>query len=226
MKNANRNSIAVGWLKLMIYLLMSVGFVSAMAMVANNTGHKSSNEKNLQAVHDEIMNAADKRSVADKKTEQESKEAFLAAYKVLMHPRCMNCHPSGDVPLVGDDSRLHPQGVKRGPNGKGLYALKCANCHQEENIPGKHMPPGNERWKLPSAKQKMIFQGKTPAELATHFKDSKYSGFKNFKEDLIDHVAYDPLVKNSWTYGTPPPLTHAEFVAKIKEWIDKGAVIP
>lgn len=225
MKNANRNPIAIGWLKLTTYLVMSVGFVSAMAMVGNNNLKKRMG-KNMQAVHDELIKATDKKITAGNKQEQESKEAFLAAYKVLMHPRCMNCHPKGDVPLVGDDSHLHPQGVKRGPNGKGLYALKCANCHQEENIPGAHMPPGNERWKLPSSNQKMVFQGKTPTELATHFKDSKYTGFKNFKEDLMDHVSFDPLVKNSWTYGTPPPLTHAEFVAKIKEWIDKGAVIP
>ena len=27
-----------------------------------------------------------------------SREAFLAAYPVFMHPRCMNCHPAGDLP--------------------------------------------------------------------------------------------------------------------------------
>ena len=48
-----------------------------------------------------------------------ARAAFLAAYKVLMHPRCMNCHPSGDVPLQGDDSHLHVQNVKRGEDGKG-----------------------------------------------------------------------------------------------------------
>src|SRR5882724_8663856 len=63
----------------------------------------------------------------------ESVTAFMKVYKVLMSPCCMNCHPAGDVPLQGDDSHLHPQGVKRGPEGKGLYALKCYNCHQAEN---------------------------------------------------------------------------------------------
>jgi len=212
------------WLKFSIYIVLSAGFVSAIAM--NNRKQKNSGEKNPPAVNYASVNDADKKTGADKKREEESKNAFLDAYRVFMHPRCMNCHPSGDVPLVGDDSHLHPQGVKRGPNGKGLYALKCANCHQEENIPGEHMPPGNERWKLPSAKQKMIFQGKTPTQLAMHFKDKKFSGFNNFKEDLLHHVQFDPLVLNGWTYGTRPPLSHAEFVAKIKEWIDKGAVIP
>jgi len=213
MKNTNRN-----WLKLSIYLVLSAGFVSAMAM--KDRKQKSSDEKNKPAIN------VNKINVADKKREEESKAAFLEAYRVFMNPRCMNCHPSGDVPLVGDDSQLHPQGVKRGPYGKGLYGLKCSNCHQDEHVPGEHMPPGNDRWKLPSAKQKLVFQGKTPTQLAMHFKDNKFTGFKNFREDLVQHVEFDPLVLNAWTYGTRPPLTHAEFVAKIKEWIDKGAVIP
>src|SRR5262245_7994722 len=56
---------------------------------------------------------------AVQKDDAGAREAFLAAYKVFMHPRCMNCHPTGDVPLQGDDSRLHIQNVKRGPDGKG-----------------------------------------------------------------------------------------------------------
>ncbi|HTD41348.1 MAG TPA: hypothetical protein VK671_12055, partial [Mucilaginibacter sp.] len=31
-----------------------------------------------------------------------SVKAFMSVYKVLMSPRCMNCHPAGDVPLQGD----------------------------------------------------------------------------------------------------------------------------
>src|ERR687883_476581 len=54
-----------------------------------------------------------------------ARAAFLDVYKVLMHPRCLNCHPPGDVPLQGDDSHLHIQNVKRGEDGKGKYALKC-----------------------------------------------------------------------------------------------------
>jgi len=219
MKNTNRNR-----LKLTIYLVLSAGFVSAMAMSISNN-NKPSNAT-VATGNGKTDGDNGERTKTENTREAESKAAFLEAYRVFMHPRCMNCHPSGDVPLVGDDSHLHEQGVKRGPNGKGLYALKCANCHQEKTIPGEHMPPGNERWKLPSAKQKLIFQGKTPAQLALHFKDNKYTGFQDFKEDLLHHVEFDPLVKNSWTYWTPPPLTHAAFVAKVREWIEKGAAIP
>src|SRR5262249_6394673 len=104
------------------------------------------------------VGAAGKRYVAA------ARAAFLEAYKVFMHPRCLNCHPVGDVPLQGDNSHAHMQNVKRGPDGKGLYALKCSNCHQDHNLPGANMPPGNPVWRLPPASMRMVFQGKTPGE--------------------------------------------------------------
>src|SRR5205809_6257502 len=91
-----------------------------------------------------------------------AREAFRSAYSVLMHPRCMNCHPAGDAPLQGDDSHVHTQNVQRGADGKGLYALKCANCHQDKTPRGEHTPPGNPNWRLPSADMPLVFEGKTP----------------------------------------------------------------
>ena len=40
--------------------------------------------------------------------------AFADIARVLRHPRCLNCHPSGDVPHVGDDRRPHAMNVVRG----------------------------------------------------------------------------------------------------------------
>ncbi|AGA30130.1 hypothetical protein [Singulisphaera acidiphila] len=157
-----------------------------------------------------------------------SREAFLEAYKVLMHPRCMNCHPAGDIPLQGDDSHLHAQNVKRGPDGKGLYALKCANCHQESNLPGENMPPGNPHWQLPPPEMPLVFQGKSPGELARQLKDPKTNGNKTL-EQLLHHVSEDKLVLGGWEPGdgrTKPPLSHAQFVKKMREWVENGAVVP
>jgi mono/diheme cytochrome c family protein len=162
------------------------------------------------------------------KDDAAARAAFLEVYKVLMHPRCMNCHPAGDVPLQGDDSRLHIQNIKRGPDGKGLYALKCANCHQETNLPGENMPPGNPNWHLPPAKMPMVFQGKTPGELARQLKDPKQNGGKTLAQ-LLHHVTEDKLVLWGWDPGddrTKPPLSHAEFARKFREWIDNGAAAP
>jgi hypothetical protein len=168
------------------------------------------------------------RPAAEQNDADTGRAAFLAAYKVFMHPRCMNCHPSGDVPLQGDDSRLHIQNVKRGPDGKGLYALKCANCHQLTNLPGENLPPGNPNWHLPPAKMRMVFQGKTPAELARLLKDPKQNGGRTLAQ-LLRHVSEDKLVLWGWDPGagrTKPPLSHADFARKMRAWIDNGAPIP
>jgi hypothetical protein len=156
-----------------------------------------------------------------------SQNAFMQIYKVLMSPRCMNCHPSGDIPLNGDDNHLHPQGVKRGTDGKGVYAMKCSNCHQTQNTPGLNMPPGAEDWHLPPADMRMVFQGRSAPELAAKLKDTKQNGGKS-PHDLIEHMKTD-LVKWGWRPGegrSIPPLSYAEFVKLWNQWINSGAVVP
>jgi cytochrome c5 len=156
-----------------------------------------------------------------------SVKAFMDVYRVLMSPRCMNCHPSGDVPLQGDDSHLHTMLPKRGKEGKGLYAMKCSNCHQPTNIPGLHKPPGNPNWHLPPADMKMVFQGRTPYQLAKQLMNPKTNGNKTIAQ-LIAH-ADDGLVKAGWNMGegrTLPPLSHAEFKKAWLTWINNGAYAP
>ena len=157
----------------------------------------------------------------------ESVKAFMQVYKVLMSPRCMNCHPSGDIPLQGDDSHLHAMFPKRGKEGKGVYAMKCSNCHQPTNTAGLNTPPGNPNWHLPPADMKMVFQGKTAHQLAKQIMDPKQNGHKN-KEQLIEH-ADDGLVLAAWNPGegrTLPPMSHAEFKKAWITWIEKGAYAP
>ncbi len=160
--------------------------------------------------------------------EAESRAAFLAAYPVFMHPRCMNCHPKGDQPLQGEDSHIHLQNVQRGPDGKGLFAMKCANCHQLKNLPGENMPPGHPEWHLPAANTRMVFEGKTPAELARQLKDPKQNGGKTL-DQILRHVAEDSLVATAWNPAagrTKPPMTQEEAGRKLREWVEKGAAIP
>src|SRR5262247_4222348 len=53
---------------------------------------------------------------------------FLEAYKVFMHPRCVNCHPAGNAPLQGEDSRPHTFfRLRRGADGHGVFTVKCVN---------------------------------------------------------------------------------------------------
>lgn len=186
--------------------------VSAIALMSYGFDENKSSLRNGEAVA--------KDSIA-------SVRAFEDVYRVLMSPRCMNCHPAGDIPLQGDDSHLHTMFPKRGKDGKGLYAMKCSNCHQPANAPGVHAPPGNPEWHLPPSNMKMVFQGKTPRELALQLVDLKRNGNKN-KQQLLDH-AKDGLVIAGWNMGEgrkPPSISYDEFVKVWNTWIETGAYAP
>ena len=157
-----------------------------------------------------------------------SREAFLQVYKVFRSPRCQNCHPAGDSPLQGDDSHVHLQDVKRGKDGLGVYGMRCNTCHQTSNLSGEHMPPGNPKCFLPSLEHKMIIVGRSPGELCRQLKDPKQTGGRSLQQ-LLEHVSSDDLVGWAWDPGagrTPPPLSRAETVAQMKNWIAGGAACP
>ena len=171
------------------------------------------------------VNAAQATSRRD---DEGARAAFLSAYKVFMNPRCMNCHPAGDVPLQGEDSHPHAQSVKRGPAGHGKYGMKCNACHQTTNLAGLNMPPGVATWHLPPPKMRMTFQGKTPGELCRQLKHRRQNGGKNVA-GAIEHLEADPLVLWGWSPGegrSTPPLSHTEFVQQMREWVNKGAACP
>src|SRR6476619_2967780 len=147
-KNIRANYfLPVRMIVVMFVIIATIGFITS--------GFK---DKENVTKDDNVTIAYDDNYYADS---TESVEAFMQVYKVLMSPRCMNCHPSGDIPLQGDDNHLHTMFPQRGKDGKGLYAMKCANCHQPENTPGLHTPPGNPNWHLPATDMKLVFQGKT-----------------------------------------------------------------
>jgi hypothetical protein len=162
-----------------------------------------------------------------KKDSVASVKAFQQVYTVLMSARCLNCHPSGDIPLQGDDNHLHAMSPQRGVDGKGVYAMKCSSCHQASNIPGLRTPPGNPNWHLPPSTMKMVFQGRTPHQLAKQLIDPKQNGNKNLKE-LIAH-ADDGLVQSAWDPGegrSLPPMNYALFKKAWITWLTTGAYAP
>ena len=175
------------------------------------------NESTVTYADDNIINSDSVESV----------NAFKDVYKVLMSPRCMNCHPSGDIPLQGDDSHLHSMFPRRGKDGKGVYAMKCQNCHQPVNTAGLHTPPGNPKWQLPPADMKMVFEGRSAHDLALQMMDYNKNGHKN-KAQLLEH-ARDTLVKAGWNMGEgrpAPPLAYNDFLKAWDTWIEKGGYAP
>jgi hypothetical protein len=193
------------------HVLVVLGFVGCTALVAAS-----------------IIARSPKPNPQPKPDAAASRAAFLQVYRVLVSPRCQNCHPAGDAPLQGDDSHVHLQDVKRGKDGHGVYGMRCDTCHQAANLPGDHMPPGNPKWSLPRPELKMVFVGRSPAELCKQIKDLKQNGGRSLQA-LFDHIAKDDLVGWGWNPGdgrTLPPLNRAETVAQLKTWIDGGAACP
>ena len=194
--------------------------ITVIAIIFSVIAFMSFGFKNESAFNNVKIEIINKDSV-------ESVKAFMDVYKVLTSPRCMNCHPAGDVPLQGDDNRLHKMTPQRGSDGKGIYAMKCSNCHQPTNIAGLNTPPGNPNWHLPPANMKMIFQGRTANQLAKQLVNPKTNGNKTMQQ-LIAH-ADDGLVKAGWDPGegrTVPPMSYEEFKKAWITWIKSGAYAP
>ncbi len=165
-----------------------------------------------------------------------TREAGVAAFEtvraVLQHPRCQNCHPSGDAPLQGDDGRIHLQNVQRGPTGEGRIGEACSTCHGPANLSaayGAHVPPGVAKgWKMPPPDMKMVFVGVAPGALCQQLKDSARNGHKDMAA-LRTHFASDPLVLWGWNPGVgraPVPIAHAKLVADFDTWSRAGAPCP
>lgn len=153
--------------------------------------------------------------------------AFEAIIPVLHHPRCMNCHSTGDFPRQGDDSHRHTMEVRRGPDGDGALAVKCSTCHQDHNLEGLHVPPGAPDWHLPSPAAPMIWEGLNDHQLCELFKDRKQNGNRSV-DQIVEHMS-TPLVLWGWNPGegrTPISMPEAHFLAKLKEWAAKGAACP
>src|ERR1700744_113667 len=76
---------------------------------------------------------------------QRSAAMFTELGRVLTHPRCVNCHPAGDRPHQGDESRLHQPPVIRGADGHGSPAMSCLACPPETQFGPRPGPGRPER---------------------------------------------------------------------------------
>ena len=162
-------------------------------------------------------------AIAD--TAARSAALFAELGKVLTHPRCVNCHPSGDHPRQGENRRPHQPPVERGTDGHGLPAMRCPICHQTANFePGR--VPGHPEWHL--APREMAWEDKTLAAICEQIKDPKRNGNRSL-EEIIHHISTDTLVGWAWSPGfgrRPAPGTQKEAGALVEAWVKTGAHCP
>jgi hypothetical protein len=149
---------------------------------------------------------------------------FLEASRVLLHPRCTNCHPSDDSPRQRD-GEPHDPPVVRGPDDRGAPGLECAACHQDRNASPARVP-GAPAWHL--APRSMAWVGRSPAALCEQIKDPARNGGKTLPQ-IAEHAAHDPIVAWGWAPGAdraPVPGTQAGFGALVAAWVEMGAACP
>lgn len=155
---------------------------------------------------------------------------FDVMMKVLVHKRCVNCHPNGDRPRQGEDSHYHNFNVQRGPDNHGVAGLQCGTCHQSENNDYSGVP-GAPEWHL--APIEMYWEGLTRTEIARSMTDPVRNGGRSL-EETVKHLTEHELVLWAWEPGVDdegnprekPPVPVDEYIAAVKAWAAAGAVIP
>jgi cytochrome c553 len=159
-----------------------------------------------------------------------SQALFTEAAKVIMHPRCMNCHPATRRPTHGDDMHPHEPPMFAGEGNIGPAGLACSSCHGDANVAtytaGIRSIPGNSHWSLAPAS--MAWQSLSMGDICRQVRDPKRNGSRDL-EAIYHHMAEDHLVGWTWHPGdgrVPAPGTQQAFGQLIRGWIDTGAKCP
>jgi hypothetical protein len=162
-------------------------------------------------------------------TRERSQAIFTEIGKLLTNPRCMNCHPSGDHPLQGNDEHEHMPPVWRGDTGH--LETNCSGCHTEQNFTLHEAAsyksiPGHARWGV--APLSMAWEGKSLDQICRQLKDVNRNGGRDLAL-LQEHIAKDDLVGWAWNPGDgrePAPGSQELAGELVQAWIDSGAECP
>ena len=175
----------------------------------------------------------------DGKRSPEGRTQGLAAweevYSVLTHPRCINCHTATNYPQRGDDRQRHFANVVRGRGGKGVPGLNCVSCHQESNADSTGVP-GGHNWHLAPLSMKWQDLNDNPLSSAAVCRaitdrslNHNLDGaglLKHHEEDAIVLWAWNPGRRPDGTIRSLPPMSHQQFVAATRRWVEAGTPCP
>jgi len=156
---------------------------------------------------------------------ERSRALFVEASRVFLHPRCANCHPSGDTPAQGMDMHRHDPPVIRGKDDGGVAGMRCTGCHQDDNLELAKVP-GAPHWQL--APIGMAWVGKSPHAICEQMKDPARNGHRSLAQ-IVEHNGHDKLVSWGWKPGhdrDPAPGTQDELGRIVQAWVETGAECP
>jgi hypothetical protein len=179
--------------------------------------------------------AAPLTSKAGVSTRADGLAAWQQVYSVLTHPRCINCHTATNYPQQGNDRHRHFANVVRGTDGKGVPALQCVTCHQEANadstgVPGAHdwhLAPLSMKWQ--DRNDRILPSAKVCRAVTDRSKNNNLDGaglLKHHAEEPLVLWAFRPSRRIDGSMRTLPPLTHEQFVAATRKWIEAGMPCP
>jgi hypothetical protein len=161
--------------------------------------------------------------------------AWEQVYSVLTSPRCINCHTATSYPQQGDDRHRHFANVIRGRSGNGVAGLNCKTCHQQTNADSTGVP-GGQNWHLAPLSMKWQDTNDQPLSsaevcraLTDRARNQNMDGralLKHHEQEALVLWAWSPGRKPDGTMRTLPPLTHAQFVAATRTWVEAGTPCP
>jgi hypothetical protein len=202
-------------------LFVGAGCASLMFVIgADSTAAQNANELRPPSAFSNIQDP-----------QLRSRALFTEAAKVIMNPRCVNCHPATEHPLQGNDQHIHMPPAIRGDNGDGIGGNTCGACHMELNVTlheaaSYQSVPGRPGWML--APRAMAWEGKSMTEICEQLKDPARNSDRNLML-LYEHFLTSELIGWAWNPGLgrdPVPGTQQQLAELIKAWIDTGAVCP
>jgi hypothetical protein len=161
--------------------------------------------------------------------------AWEQVYSVLTSPRCINCHTATNYPQQGDDRHRHFANVIRGRTGNGVAGLNCKSCHQQMNAdstgvpggPGWHLAPLSMKWQ--DTDDRPLSSAVVCQAVTDRSKNENMDGralLKHHEEAALVLWAWNPGRRPDGTTRTQPPLTHAQFVAATRTWVEGGTPCP
>lgn len=182
------------------------------------------------------------RDCPDIQTGTRGSDSFAPVYRVVMSPRCRNCHTTeGQGPQIGERGMPHPFLVNNHTQLAGI-GMGCNSCHAPRSAshsPQHARPPHSrsvDEWREPGgfkvpgvSKQRFTIPASiSAAALCGKMKDVALA-WQRANVDVIEFIEHDQLIEQAWqsnTGRTLPCGSHQGFITAFRTWHTKRMPCP
>ncbi len=165
--------------------------------------------------------------------------AWQKIFKVVSHPRCINCHvdesniPMWSGPSFGNEPKRHGMNIQADESRIGAQTLNCVTCHQKSLLPNtlEHAPPHtNHDWML--APVEFAWFGKSSNNICQQMRDPERNGGRD-GAGLVEHIIHDIEIQAfiAWSFDPggnrePAPGTLQQHLDDMALWTTAGMPCP